>query len=132
MSNQKRVPHNPGLPAAITLCTLASVTATAGSEQSGTISKYGTAPWLVERYPIFYFRAEASETDPGVVLVVLDKLVLVQHASISLVKFVGEIPMEQRDHWLDACLDKVVDEFDVELKALLIHGVVSSSKRNDA
>jgi hypothetical protein len=48
------------------------------------------------------------------------------------VQLIGKIPMEERDHRLDASLAKVVYEFDVVLEAFLVYGVIASAERDDA
>lgn len=65
-------------------------------------------------------------------LKVLDKLVFVQHALIPLVQIVGEIPVEQRNHRLDACLDKIVHKLDVMLETFLVDRIIASTERDDA
>ena len=132
MSNEERVADDPRLPRRVTLCALAPITTTAGSKKAGAISENGTAPWLVEGDPIFYLRTECLETHPGVVLVILHELVLVQHAPISLVQVVGEIPMKQRYHRFDACGTEVVDQLDVVLQTFFVYRVVASAEWYDA
>lgn len=126
------MPHCPGLPAAITLCALTPVAATTRSEEPGTVPEYGAAPRLVESDPKLHFGAKRFETDPGIVLKVLDELIFVQHAIVPLVQIIWKIPVEECDHRLDACLTKVVDEFDIVLEAFLVHGVVASAQWDDA
>lgn len=131
MSNQKRVPHYPRLSAAVTFGALVPVAAATRSEQTSTVSKNTGAPRFIERDPEFNLRAEGFETHPGVVFKVLDELVLVQHAVVPLVQVVGQIPVEQRDHRLDARLNKIVCELDIMLEALLVDRVIASTERND-
>ena len=132
MGNEERVADDPRLPRAVPFSALAPVTATTGSKKAGAIAENRAAPRLVEGDPIFYLRTESLETHPGVVLVILHELVLVQHAPISLVQVVWEIPMKQRYHRLDACGTEIVDQVDVVLQTFFVYGVVASAERYDA
>jgi hypothetical protein len=126
------MPHRPRLATTITFCALAPVAATTGGEQPSAVPEYGAAPRLVERDPELHLGAERLETDPGIVLKVLDKLILIQHALIPFVQIVRKIPVEECDHRLDACLAKVIDKFDIVLEAFLVDGVIPSTKWDDA
>jgi hypothetical protein len=132
MSNEERVADDPGLPRAVAFSALGAVAATPGSKKAGAIAENRAAPGLVEGDPIFYLGPESLETHPGVVLVILHKLVLVQHAPISLVQVVREIPMKQRYHGLDACGTEIVDQLDVVLQTFIVDGVVAAAERYDA
>lgn len=65
-------------------------------------------------------------------LEILRELLLVQVAAVPLVQSIGEVPMQECDQWLDTCSAQVVDEFDVVLDALFIHGVIASAQGDDA
>ena len=132
MCNQQRVPHDPGLSAAIAFRTLRAVTCTAGSKEARTIAQNGTAPGLIESNPELDTRTERLEAHPSIVLEILNELVLVQHATVPLVQVVRQVPMEESDHGFDASSTQVVDEFHIVLESLFADGVVAAAEGDDA
>lgn len=132
VSNKKRVADNPRFPGAVTLRALAAVTSTPGSKQSGAVTQDRATPRLVECDPELYFGAEGFETHPGIILKILDELVLVQHAAISFMQIIWQIPVEEGYERLDARCTEIVNKLDIVLDALFVYGVVAATEWNDA
>lgn len=73
---------------------------------------------------------DCSKHGAGVVREVLWVLFVVQQATIALVQPLWQIPVEERDHGLDAGGEQVVDELDVEVETGLVDWVVAAAKRD--
>lgn len=75
---------------------------------------------------------DGLEYDTRVVLVVEREFGAIQEPAVALVKRVGEIPVVQRDEGLDPSVEEVIDEAPIEVKPLLVDGVLASAERDDA
>lgn len=84
------------------------------------------------RNPLLHLGPHRLKNHPGVPHVILDVLLLVQKPPVPLVQRLGQIPMEQRDHGLDAVRQTFVHEVDVVLQTGLVDGVVAAAQRDDA
>jgi len=102
MGNQQRMSDNPRLSAAISFSTLGAVAGSTRGKEAGTVAQNRTAPRLIECDPKLHSGAESLEAHSCIVFEVLDELFLIQHATVSLVQIVGQVPVEQGDHGLDA------------------------------
>ena len=131
VSNEEGVSHNPALPAAITLGALSPIRSTTRRKETGVVAQDRAAPWLVEGDPMLDLRGQSLEDDARVVRIVRDEFLLIQHAAISLVELVGQIPVEEGDHGGDSCGEQIFHELDVVLEAFLVDGVVTAAKGDD-
>lgn len=131
MRNQDVVSHDPSLPARVALSALGAVASASRGEQTGAVSKDARAPGLVEGDPVLAL-GHSLEQNARVVSEIGHELLLVQHAEIALVKLIGKIPVEERDHGGNAGIEEVVYELDVVVQALLVDGVVASTEWDHA
>lgn len=131
MRNQDVVSYDPSLPARVALSALGAVASASWGEQTSAVSEDARAPRLVEGDPVLAL-GHGLEQDARVVGKVGHKLLLVQHAEVALVKLIGQIPVEERDHGSDARVEEVVDELDVVVQSLLVDGVVAATEWDHA
>lgn len=114
---------------AVALLALAPVAAAARREQTSVVAQNRGAPRLVERNPVLYLR-EILEADLGVVLEVRGELLLVQHATVSLVELLGKVPMEEGDEGGDPIGSELVNKLLVVFDTLGVDGVVAAAEGN--
>ena len=131
VSNEEGVSHDPAFRATITLRTLSPIRSTTRRKLTDVVTQDRAAPGLVEGNPVLDLVCQSVEDDTRVVCIISDKFLLVQHAAISLVELVGQIPVEEGDHGRDSCGEEVVHQLDVVLEALLVDGIVTAAKGDD-
>jgi len=132
MCQEDAVAHNPGLRTAVTDPAPGSVTRMARSKYTEVVAEDRTTERLVEGDPVLDFGAKGLEHDSRVMCIVGNKLVLVEEATISLLKPIRQIPVEQRHKWYNARGHQVVHEVDVVVNAFLIDRVTSAAPWDDA
>lgn len=125
------MPHNPALPATIPLWTLRLITGPARCKHPGIVPQDGATPRLIERDPMLHLGTQGIEDHTRIVRKVRHELLLVEHAPVPLVQRIGQVPVEQRDQGRDPRGVQVVHEFEVEVQALLIDGVIASAQGDD-
>jgi hypothetical protein len=125
---EKTVTHDPRFPRAITDRALGPVTRSAGSKLTNVISEDATTPRFVECDPVLNFGAKSLENHPCVIFKVCNEFFLVQEASVTLVEFIREIPMEQGNEGDNPSGMQVVNEFHIMLYTFLINRIVSAAE----
>lgn len=131
MGNKETVSHDPGLPAAVAFCALSPVRSTARGIEASVVAQDRAAPGLVECDPVLDLVCQSLVDDTGVVCIVGDEFLFVQHAAISLVELIGKIPVEEGDQGSDSRSQEVIDELDVVLKPFFVDRVIAASERDD-
>lgn len=131
MGVQQAVTDNPGFSAGVTNGILGAVTGTARSVFTGAIAQSRAAPGFVECDPVLDLGTKSLKADTSVVGIVSDELLFVEETAVALHQIVRQIPVEQCDERLNAGLVQIIEEFGVELQALLVHRIISTTQRND-